>query len=129
MRVQERIIKLIREQAYNRGIDTEILRVDTSIALKMMFQNRGKGSSLLLTKTGHEILSRFFDCYVIDMPSDFEVLPKHLVYLNHNMHLPYFIESRKISVYHPRDGVMLKMLDGDLNQLISMKKAVLCWNI
>jgi len=142
-KIHEAILQIIVDQSAERCLEVEIASLPTDMALKRMFYNLKGKKGLRLTPEGNEIMSNFFEHHILKMPDDFQILPKHLIYLNKYMRFPYFFKPSVkgesstneikhppyLTLYHNADAVFIKLADADLNKLVKMDKSSLEWKI
>jgi hypothetical protein len=113
------ILQVLREAA--DPLLTSLLdRPDEQIIHRMFSNHRGE-RGVRLTKFGNEIMRHYFRSYEIRLPQDEEIKPRHLIFLDEHMALPYFLDTQCIVVFDDELGVKLRLVDGRLSILVNIE--------
>ncbi|MFA5488323.1 MAG: hypothetical protein WC284_03805 [Candidimonas sp.] len=105
---KNKILKYIREKEFPSSHLNDIEKV-------IFTSKRNK-----LTKTGHEILQKYFEFYSVKMPEGFKLLSRYNLFLIRHSTYPWYYDGEskeKFLVLYDGDmAVFLQMCDGDIDQ-------------
>jgi len=89
-------------------------------------QDKPKG--MRLTWLGYNILKDYFRPYDIDVPADYLVTSRDLIYLDRRAKMPYYVGkgpdgkgAYTLVVFEPSLGILLKLADGMISNLRNME--------
>ena len=71
--------------------------------------------SLRLSKVGMMELKSSFKIYPIPMKPGFQVKNVHVKYLEEELIAPYYLDTKALVLFSPRDAMELKLTEGDLD--------------
>lgn len=95
-------------------------RPDEQIIQRLFFNHRGQ-RGVRLSKFGHEIMRYYFRSYEVRLPEDEVIMPRHLIFLDEHVALPYFLDTHRIVVFNDELGVKLRLVDGRLSVLVDIE--------
>ena len=103
-----------------------LINMSEEAIIRLMFFNyRGRDDAtdgLRLTNFGRQIMKYFFKGYEVTMPVDELLLPSHIIYIDHNATMPYYIDVDGFLIYDHHLGIKLKLADGRVSTLIEMEQ-------
>jgi hypothetical protein len=109
--VHRAIIDYVREHS----VDENLLALTDQQLLYHMFANN---RSIRLNHFGLVVMQNFFTAYIIPLPKDERIRPKHLVRLNKRETMPYYFNREQIVVFDYEFAVKLRLVGGRLSTLL-----------
>lgn len=67
-------------------------------------------------------MQQYFRSYEVSIPDDEGIRPMHLVFMDEQVGLPFFLDQQRIVVFDAELGVKLRLLDGRLSKLVSIEQ-------
>lgn len=91
-------------------------RVDVAVDLPSIWHNENIYSkSLRLSKSGIMLLKNIFKMYPILLKPGFQVKNVHIKYIEQDIDYPYYLDSKKLVLFHDKSVLEIKLHDGDLD--------------
>jgi hypothetical protein len=91
-------------------------RVDVAVDLPSIWHNENIYSkSLRLSKSGIMLLKNIFKMYPIPLKPGFQVKNVHIKYIEQDIDYPYYLDSKKLVLFHDKSVLEIKLHDGDLD--------------
>jgi hypothetical protein len=91
-------------------------RVDVAVDLPSIWHNENIYSkSLRLSKSGIMLLKNIFKMYPISLKPGFQVKNVHIKYIEQDIDYPYYLDSKKLVLFHDKSVLEIKLHDGDLD--------------
>jgi hypothetical protein len=119
-RIHTAIISYIREATIQEPLFAGFASLTDEQMVRQMFSNYRHGKGLRLSNFGLEVMRRHFMSYVIKVPDDEQLRPKHLLFLDANARMPYHCGKDEIVVYDHLLGVKLRLVNGRLSILVDV---------
>lgn len=89
--------------------------------LKLLFQNIRKNkddySGIMLSNKGNTIMGDLFESISYKFKEKQIIKPRHLIFLSNNSKMPYFYDSKKITLYDIELGLMFKLHGNSIDLL------------
>lgn len=70
-----------------------------------------------LTQEGFEVMSKFFQHYMISFPKDYLIKSRHLIFLDRACTMPWYLAPTRLALFEPELAMQLKLVS-DLDVLI-----------